>query len=107
MVRGRAGSRAQMSRAVLSPPHLLLLVIALGAAPATNPANTREIPGKFDNVALRATPLTSGAIKNAPSTPLTPEGLDIRRILLALAAVISLIFLLRLAARRFFPQVGA
>jgi len=107
---------AQVSRGVGVPPaprfvgtrgavSLVIFVCALGAAPATNPAPA----GRFDNIALRAGPSqanANGQKKASSDAGSAIEGLDTRRVALSLAAVISLILVLKFLMRKFFPQPG-
>src|SRR5262245_5893806 len=91
-------------RCVLLIPTIVLMAGALAASPATNPAS-----GKFDNLALRAGTQSSATTQksSAAGEPSALDGLDTRRVALSLAAVISLILLLRFVARKFFPNAGS
>src|SRR5262245_21921183 len=97
--------RASVPRILCAPTLFALMALcAFGAAPATNPAAA----GKFDDVALRARPVASksGEKSLVSASGATSEGFDTRRVALSLAAVISLILLLRFAIRKFLPQAG-
>jgi flagellar biogenesis protein FliO len=98
----------QQMRAPGLPPRkiaVLLLLLFMGAGPATNAAPA----GRYDNLPLRTAPTGAGPAtqRSSAGSASSIDGFDTRRVALSLAGVISLILILKMVARKVFPQAGS
>ena len=78
---------------------------AVGELGAKLPAAPLDFPSTTDNELLRGRAPAAASGANAGANPAS-RGLEYPRVALALSAVIALIFALRWAAKKYFPQPG-
>lgn len=101
------GLEARVTRRILAPLMLVVVFVTSALGDVTPPVSDPPLPHTaLGNEPIRSSPAslppTNGAAANLPA----PTSMDYPRVLGALGIVIALIFLLRWAARFFFPSVA-